>query len=137
MKSIYDISYKGIEDKLVIINEYCPKQLLRAREHIEFAGFSLEDGNYTSFQSYTKADEVLLGKLPFVHDSLTGVSTFYSKGIAGWKMYGREEGRIRIMILGGSTTSEEYHVQNWAKRMYNKLNRMNIKVTIYNGAYPG
>lgn len=55
IKSIYELSYYDEEDKLIIINEEFPERLIRARENVELAGFSLEKGNYTSIQGYTRA----------------------------------------------------------------------------------
>lgn len=138
IEDIYTLSYEGIENKLIVLNEYIPKHIVRARTHIEFAGFSLEAGNYTGFQSYTTEENRLMGRLPFLRDPLAGISICYPKGKAGWNLYGKEEeGRIRILVLGGSTSSEEYHVKVWPKRLQDTLNDMGIQTTVYNGAHPG
>lgn len=138
IESIYELSYEGMEDKFVIINEHIPERIIRSRELLEFAGFSLENRNYAGFLTYTAEKRRLLGELQFSPDPLTGVSIFYPKGKAGWSLYGKEEaGRVRILVGGGSTSSEEYHVENWAKKLYNNLNKAGVKTTIYNGAHPG
>lgn len=137
IENIYDISYEsGTEDKLIIINEDVPERLSKARENIEFAGFSLEDGNYTSIQWYAYADQWMLSDLQEYPDPLCGDSILYPQGKPGWKVYGREtQGRIRILVVGGSTTSEVYHPENWVSRLYYKLRQMDIMTTIYNGAH--
>lgn len=144
IQSIYSLAFEGIEDKLLIINEECPERLITAREHIEFAGFSLEKGNYTGLQWYTRAKEALLLKLVDCYDSLVGYSKLYIQekpgtklyGKPGWKIYGKEEERrIRILVLGGSTSAEVWHPENWISKLYYQLKRENIKSVIYNGAY--
>lgn len=138
IQSIYDLAYDGVEDKLIIINEEFPENLLRAREDVELAGFSLEEENYTALQGYKFSKEQMLSKLPEYPDPLVGGSVFYKQGRPGWKVYGREEeGRVRIMVLGGSTSSEIYHPENWISKLYYKLSKNGIKATIYNGAHPG
>lgn len=136
IKNIYELSYEGEEDKLIIINEEFPERLIKARENVELAGFSLEKRNYTSIQGYTRANQVLLSKLPYSRDPLTGYSIMYPQGKPGWKMYGEEkEDNINIMVLGNSTSAEVYHPENWISKLYYKLKQNNITTTIYNGAH--
>lgn len=146
IESIYSLAYEGVEDKLIIINEESPERLVKARENIEFAGFSLEQGNYTGLQWYTLAKEDLLSQSRGCYDSLVGHSRLYSQdkpgtksyGKPGWKLYGREEKeRIRIMVLGGSTSAEMWHPENWVSKLYDRLEHENIKTVIYNGAHEG
>lgn len=136
IKSIYELAYDGIEDKLVIINEEVPEKLIRARENVELAGFSLENDNYTGVQWYSRSIDKMLLKLPDYFDPLIGGSILYPCGKPGWKLYGKEDDdSIRIVVLGGSTSSEEYHPENWVSKLYNKLSQIGIKTTIYNGAH--
>lgn len=138
IKSIYELAYEGVEDKLIIINEEFPEPFIRARECVELAGFSLEERNYTGIQLYTRAKDTLLQKTPYYNDSLLGYSILYPQGKASWKIYGKEENdRIRILILGGSTSAEVWHPENWVSKLYYKLNQNHIKTTIYNGAHEG
>lgn len=137
LKSIYEIAFEGTEEKLIVINEECPERLVEIRENVELAGFSLEKGNYTGFQCYTKAREIMLSEYRYCRDPLVGWSGIYPKGKPGWKIYGKEEKGIRILVLGGSTSSEEYHPENWISKLYYKLKKIDIETTIYNGAHPG
>lgn len=136
-ESIYSLAFEGIEDKLIIINEENPERLVRARMNVEFAGFSLEEGNYTGLQWYTRAKEILLSELEDYYDSLVGFSNIYTHGKLGWKVYGQEKAKVRILILGGSTSAENNHPENWVSKLYYKLKRNLISAVIYNGAYPG
>lgn len=145
IESIYELVYKGdIDDKLIIINEEIPERLIRARENIELAGFTLENfsmkkGTYTGIQRYTCANDELRFNL-YRPDPLTGESILYPnpKDKPGCKVYGKEEkDRIRIMVLGGSTSSEIFHPEIWVSKLYHKLNKEGMKATIYNEAHPG
>lgn len=137
IKSIYEIAFEGIEEKLIVINEECQERLIEIRENVELAGFSLEKGNYTGLQCYTRAREIMLSEYTYCRDPLVGWSGIYPKGKPGWKIYGKEEKGIKILVLGGSTSSEEYHPENWVSKLYYKLKKRNIETTIYNGAHPG
>lgn len=146
LKSIYSVALIGTDDKMLIINEESPQRLIAVRENVEFAGFSLEDGSYTGLQWYTRAREVLMSELCNYYDPLVGYSNIFTQnepgtklyGKPGWKIYGKEEeGRIRILILGGSTSAEVWHPENWVSKLFNKLERHNIRTTIYNGAHEG
>lgn len=136
INSIYDLVYEGIQDNFIILYEESIEQLIRGRENIEFAGFTLESANYTCFQWHTRAVERLLNKWKEYHDPLVGGSILYSEDKPGWKLYGRDEDdRIRILVLGGSTSSEEFYIENWVSKLYYKLMKNDIKVVIYNGAH--
>lgn len=138
IQNLYELVYeKGVENKLIIIVEETPEEIVEAREYIEFAGFSLERENYTGIQWYTRAKEIMLSEWQTRTDPMVGWSVFYPQDKPGWKIYGKEEEGIRILVLGGSTSSEEYHSENWISKLYYKLNKRGIKTTIYNGAHPG
>lgn len=137
MENIYEIAYKdGVDDTLIIINEIIPQNLSKAREIVELAGFSLEEGNYTSIQWYAYSEKWMFSELREYPDVLCGQSIIYHQNKPGWKVYGREaEDGIRILVVGGSTSSEVYHPENWVSKLYYKLRRLDINVTIYNGAH--
>ncbi len=138
IQSIFDVAYEGVDDKLVIINEEFPEHLIDARENVEFAGFSLEKENYTALAGYKFSGDQMLSKLKEYPDPLVGGSILYQQGMPGWKVYGRnEKERVRIMILGGSTSSEVYHPENWVSKLYYKLSENGIRTIIYNGAHTG
>lgn len=139
IQSIYSLAYGGDQtDKILIMNIFHQNQIIKARENIEFAGFSLEQRNYTGMKWYIRASEkVLLNEYQEEVDSLVSASISYPNGKPGWKIYGREEtNRIRIVVVGGSTSSEVYAPENWISKLYYKLSLQNIKTTIYNGAHP-
>lgn len=157
VQSIYELAYEGVEDKFIIINEDLPerfsntayvrnssvsvdeealKRFLRARENVELAGFSLEGDNYTSLQWYEMSSEYFLLNLIHDYDPLVGFTLSYIGGRPGWKIYGKESKEsIRIIVLGGSTSSEILHPENWVSKLYYKLKRAGINIVIYNGAH--
>ena len=138
IQSIYSLAYDGTEDKLIVISEEFPEKYVEARENIELAGFSLEQRNYTGFQCHTRSKGMMLSEWHYYKDPLLGGSIIYPEGKPGWKLYGKEEDdAIRILVLGGSTSSEQYHPENWISKLYYKLRQDNIKAVIYNGAHSG
>lgn len=69
---------------------------------------------------------------------MVGYSIIYPQGKLGWEVYSEEkEDDINIMVLGGSTSAETWHPENWVSKLYYKLRQNNIKTTIYNGAHEG
>lgn len=138
IKSIYELALEGTHDKFIFINEISAKRFVKARENIERAGFSIEKRQYVGLQYYTTSNEYLLSKVKSCVDPLVGASILYSQGKPGWKIYGKEEGSgIRVLVLGGSTSSEIYYPENWISKLYYKLKRLNLDVVIYNGAHAG
>ena len=138
VESIYALALGGVKDKLVIINERLPEGMINARKNVELAGFSLEEFSYTGFQYYTYSDEWMLSNVRMIHDSLVGDSMLYLDGEAGWKLYGKpEEAKIRILVLGGSTSSEAFYPENWVRKLYYKLRQKGIEAVVYNGAHCG
>lgn len=136
IKSIFTIALDGTENKIVIICEILPQKLIMARKNIELAGFSLDAGNYVGFEWYMASDDNLQGNYRQMPDPLVGFSILYSSEKPGWKIYGTESKEsIKIVVLGGSTSSEVYHPENWVSKLYYKLKRKDINVTIYNGAH--
>lgn len=134
--SIYELAYDGMDDKFILICEEFPEDIIQARENVELAGFSLESANYTCFQWHTRDSERFRNILQEYRDPLVGESIRYTYGKPGWRVYGKEDGmRIKILVLGGSTSSEEFYVENWVSKLYNKLNKNGMKTVIYNGAH--
>lgn len=120
IENIYDLAMQGVENKLIVINEQIPDRLFVARDNIEKAGFSLEKCNYTGIQWYTRAEKLDNGLNRLMY-----------------KLYGREEmkGSIRILILGNSSSSELFHIENWVSKLYHRLKAIGIRSAIYNGAH--
>lgn len=137
--SIFSLALEdnGIDNKLIVISEILPERLIEARESVELAGFLLENAGYTGLQWYTASKENLLSIYQQKFDALVGMSLIYDQeNKAGWKVYGKEEKEsIKVIILGGSTSSEVYHCVNWVSRLYYKLRKSNVNVTFYNGAH--
>lgn len=138
IQCLYECMSEEIENKLVIISEIIPERFIQARESLEAAGLSIEKGNYTGILNYTNSNNYMLENLKVVNDSLVGASILYEHGRPGWKVYGNEQnGNVRILVLGGSTSSEVFFPENWVSKLYHKFKQRDVKVTIYNGAHVG
>lgn len=136
IKSLCDFIVEGIHDKFLLIHEETYLDLIKARESIETVGFSIEKKNCTCFQWNTRSKERISGQVKEYPDPLLGKSIKYACGGSGWKRYGEEQqNKIRILILGNSTSSEEFYIENWISKLYSKLKQLGIKSVIYNGAH--
>lgn len=137
IRSIYDVAYDGVEDKLIVIIEDDSEKIIRIRENVELAGFSLESGNYVGYSDKYTLSRECLTNWKQCHDPLLGASVLYDKENTAWKLYGKKNRGFRIVVLGDSTSSEKYHPENWVRKLYYKFCTRNIPVNIYNGAFPG
>lgn len=136
IESIYELAFEGIEDKLIILNELLLENLVKARGNIELAGFSLEKGNYAAVRQYTYANNwMIMASQWHTGDPLLCQSIIYPEGLPGWKVYGKSGAGVKIVVLGGSTSSEALHPENWISKLYYRLKKENIDTVIYNGAH--
>ena len=100
-------------------------------------GYAPHKRNYSAFQKYSYNRRFLLKELAYEKDDRLLYSIDYTKtgGIPGWAVYGDGKSGKKIMILGGSTSSEVYYPENWVSKFYKKLRAEGIGVTLYNGAH--
>ena len=56
-------------------------------------------------------------------------------GLPGWMVHGNEEGaELRILVLGGSTSTDLYYPESWVSKLSKMLRADGVKAVIYNGA---
>lgn len=142
---------RGVEDIWSLADEdpgqcvllfFAPDPAKRA-DIIEAAkdlGFTEEDGNYACIQEgcYNRAH--LEGPLLYERDNRMLFSLDYSPvgGLPGWAVYGNPEtAEKRILVLGGSTSSEVYVPENWISGLHRLCAEHGVRAAIYNGAYEG
>lgn len=138
--SVYSFMESGSSDKFVIISEFSASDQADAIELMEEMGFSLEELSLTATWQYLNSRDFLTHKINNYPDSLVGYSIKkYENWIPGWAVYGpAEKGNIKILVLGGSTSSEGVlRFESWVKKFYRKLKENSMSVTIYNGAHCG
>lgn len=132
---IYDLAYENASETFIIINKEI-EQWVSCCEQVESMGFSDFNDNYiglyaVSYRHLEEKKDVTLGHV-------TGTLLQNTK-YPGFSVYGGEEAHdLRVVILGGSTsTSEAYRVPCWPQLLYERLRHEGKHVTIYNGAVDG
>jgi len=138
IRSIYEVTLNGYEDKFVIICETRPDKYVRASDILEDLGYSLLKKDYTALVLHEYSPDYAMGNSFMTRDALVGYSMKYSSDEECWKRYGKnKDADCVIVTLGGSTSSEIYRPGNWVKELYNEFRKRKINVTIYNGAHTG
>ena len=141
IKNVYDLAYERIEDTFVLVNDL---DILNRKEQIEVyqilenIGFSVSAFNYAGFHPITTND--WNGQDQNTPDPLLGWSMVYDdKDLPGVRVIGnRREDDIRIVILGGSTSTDGIlRATCWVRFLYQKLSLQGQTVTIYDCAGAG
>ena len=103
-------------------------------------GFTEESRNYAGIQECCYNREHLAGPLLYESDNRVTFSLDYSPvgGIPGWAVYGNgEKASNKILVLGGSTSSEVYIAENWVSKLHRLCSEHGYSTAIYNGAHEG
>ena len=103
-------------------------------------GFTEESGNYAGIQECCYNREHLAGPLLYEGDNRLEFSLDYTPvgGMPGWAVYGNgETAAKKILVLGGSTSSEVYLPENWVSRLYRLCTEHGFSTAVYNGAHEG
>lgn len=132
IEDVYSLAYMDSNDIFVYINERIPAKMQRANRLLRDLGMEYE--NFTgAIQSRCNYSDYKIS-----YDILLGRSIGGNTEKRGFYIYGKDkEDDPKIMILGGSTSTEQaYTTELWVSKMYNKYFR-NDNVTIYNGANCG
>lgn len=101
-------------------------------------GFLFCDHSLTSLHPATRNRRFVSGQLAYEYDPIMGQGIDYTceGGLPGWAVYGDAacEG-ARIMVLGGSTSSEVYVDECWPSKLHRLLEADGIEHVIFNGAH--
>ena len=138
LPDIYHLADKNIDNRALLMHSFSDTERCKMAEAAVSIGF--KDGYY-QFASLAKDvyNQLRTSKtLDYEKDFKMGVSIDYSAvgGLAGWAVHGTETDKaLRIMVLGGSTSSELYRPENWISRLNKTLLSKGIQNVIFNGAY--
>ena len=103
-------------------------------------GYTLDDHNYSSTGQICYNRKLYTNTLHYENDMRGLASIDYTAlgGLPSWARYGSDgDGATRIMVLGGSTSSEVYYPEGWVSRLYRIICAAGKKAVIYNGAVEG
>lgn len=136
-KEIYDLVYENIDDTCVIVAEKDDSELGKICDELDSIGFGLEKWNYTASGYYILMN-IVANRLS-MKDVLIGNSIYENEKYPGYIVYGDEKkAKVRIMILGGSTSTDKiYRTVSWVKFLYKRLCDIGCMPFILNGAVCG
>ena len=101
-------------------------------------GYSEDRYSYAAIQPAYTNRLMLTGQLEYGRDPLIPCNVDYSPvgGMPGWAVYGEERpGALKLMVLGGSTSTDIFHTECWPAKLYRLMQRAGIECVIYNGAH--
>lgn len=136
IENIYELAYKDTDNITVVVAEQNRKESQWVCETLDDIGFSLGGHDYTAICSKTAEHRNTMKNMA---DCLVGHTDVGNGKMTGYVVYGtEEEADIRIMVLGGSTSTEgHYRPVSWVCRFYQKLRKRGCKAVLYNGAACG
>lgn len=138
LDDIYSLADEEVEQCVLIIIALQREKRYQIVAAANDLGFSPELLNYASIHRTCYNGLAETKKLVYESDKLLGVSIDYTGigGKPGWAIYGNETtADIRIMVLGGSTSSEIYYPENWVSKLYHLCQKAQMNVVIFNGAH--
>lgn len=139
LDDIYSLAEEDAEQSTLIVHSFLGHERLAMAKAAADMGFSAEKLNCTGLYHITYNMKYYTNQLKYEPDQrIGGVSIDYSRfgGLPGWSVYGNpNKASVRIMVLGGSTSSEVYEPENWVSRLYSLLLMEGINCVIYNGAH--
>ena len=135
---IWELADEDPAQCLLIVDSFARERRCEMVEAAYDMGFSLADRNLASLHKATHNFKMESGQYAYESDSRLGVSIDFTPfgGLPGWAVHGDPacEG-ARIMVLGGSTSSEVYVGESWPSRLHKLLEADGIDNVIFNGAH--
>ena len=131
--SLCDISYDGFGDKFFVINEVQQAKMEKSCDELESLGLSLNNLAYTGIGWVN----VKVSESRAIPDCLTGYMPLYTD-FNGINIHGDKYANIRILVLGGSTSTTRYfRAKSWVDFLYERMSKEIGDVVIYNFANCG
>ena len=138
LEDIWALADENPASSVVLCQAYSVYRRLEIVEAINDLGFSLGDHNYAATHNACHNRMRVTRTLEYIPDEKLGASIDYTPvgGRPGWAVFGDEAATdVRIMVLGGSTSSEVYYPESWVSKLHHKLTERGIQAVIFNGAH--
>ena len=135
---IWSLADEDPDSSVLLIHSYEPMRRYEIVEAANDLGFSAGAKSYAATNIACYNRRRLAREFVYSYDAKLGTSIDYSAsgGRPGWAVYGDEsQPGVRIMVLGGSTSSEVYYQQSWVGKLYEMLQERGIPAVIFNGAH--
>jgi len=135
VKNIYDLAYESAENVFVIVNKDNPQTILAEYELIESMGFTQSLKNYVGLFVKVPEQRFCLDiNVGYIAQEMADNIIF-----PGYMVHG-EETEYKILVLGGSTTTEagwerKYH--SWPYYLAEIARKAGKQIIVYNGGVPG
>ncbi len=130
---IYDSYEMGFENFFFLITYLEKEKIEQARDMLCELGFSLEKFDFSGIRIKT----FTYNNFETVADCLFGYCIKGNREVNGFQIHGNESAKCRILVLGGSTSTETaYDTINWVEYLYRRLN-IDESVVIYNASNCG
>ncbi len=140
LDDIWSLAEEDPAESVLMIHSFSRKRRYEIIEAANDLGYHLEDHNYSALTQYCynrlKHTDVLVNE----YDKKLEYSIDYTAigGLPGWAVYGDPASADKkIMVLGGSTSSEIYYPECWVSKLYKKIRSEGKNAAIYNGAHEG
>ena len=137
---IWSLADEDPEKSVLLIHAFSKIRRYAIADAANDLGYSLDDHNYSATGQICYNRRWYTNFLHYEDDLRTKFNIDYTSvgGLPGWARYGDEaSGGTRIMVLGGSTSSEVYYPEGWVSKLYRKIHAEGKQVVIYNGAIEG
>ena len=137
IENLYKLLETNEPNFIIVISERDNIKRVKILDELNTMGFSPGKNNVVGCQYLGWSRKYLLGKNNFVKDALCGHAQKYeSLKFCGWKILKNDNiDRLKVMILGGSTSTEElFYPETWMRKLYKKLNKLNLNCAFYIGA---
>ena len=138
LPDIYSLLDEDIDSCVLLFHSFSAVNRSKIVEAAVSIGFREGTNVFSSLDKSVYNMRFLKKALQYEKDTRMGISMDYSDvgGLRGWAKYGEDsDDAVRIMVLGGSTSSEVYFPENWVSKLYRSLSSREIRTVIYNGAY--
>lgn len=132
-RDLYDMYYDKPEKDFFVVNAVQPFEIEEKCSQLEHMGITINNLSYTGI-GYVNIKSLCREKMP---DCLVDFMPLYAD-IKGINVHGRNDAKVRILVLGGSTsTSGWFRPKSWVEFLYERLQEKLGDIVIYNFANTG
>ena len=138
LEDIWALANEEPKDSVLLFHSFTEQRRYEILEAVNDLGYTAGEHNYAATNKACYNRLRYTNELTYEADPKLGYSIDYSVigGLPGWAKYGEDTGaEKRIMVLGGSTSSEVFYPENWVSKLYHKLCAEGKRAIIYNGAH--
>lgn len=137
---IWSLADEDPEQCALVLGAFAEPQMLELMDAACDLGYKQGELGFFALQKAVYNKLLMEGILAYESDDKLGASIDYSRigGRPGWMVFGDEHGaELRIIVLGGSTSTILYHPESWVVKLSKLLRANGVKAVIFDGANEG